>query len=160
MVTRKIVLTGDRPTGKLHLGHYVGSLAARVKLQDLHRQFVMIADAQALTDHAHEPQKIRANILEVSKTSKGPQIVLSRSHSGFVKCLFELEVPEVAEGMVEIMSISREAGDRTKIAVWSKNDKPYTMRFRNFGNSCYLRRLFQNSVLLRICRAGFEWVAS
>lgn len=66
MSQQKIILTGDRPTGKLHLGHYVGSLAARVKLQDVHRQFVMIADAQALTDHAHEPQKIRENILEVA----------------------------------------------------------------------------------------------
>jgi tryptophanyl-tRNA synthetase len=66
MTQKKIILTGDRPTGKLHLGHYVGSLAARVQLQDLHRQFVMIADAQALTDHAHEPEKIRAHILEVA----------------------------------------------------------------------------------------------
>lgn len=66
MSQRKIILTGDRPTGKLHLGHYVGSLANRVKLQEVHRQFVMIADAQALTDHAHEPQKIRAHILEVA----------------------------------------------------------------------------------------------
>ncbi len=63
---KKIILTGDRPTGRLHLGHYVGSLAARVRLQDQHRQYVMIADAQALTDHAHEPQKIRENILEVA----------------------------------------------------------------------------------------------
>lgn len=62
----KIILTGDRPTGKLHLGHYVGSLSARVELQHTHRQFVMIADAQALTDHAHEPEKIRAHILEVT----------------------------------------------------------------------------------------------
>lgn len=66
MSKKKIILTGDRPTGKLHLGHYVGSLAARVNLQHTHRQFVMIADAQALTDHAHEPQKIRENILEVA----------------------------------------------------------------------------------------------
>lgn len=66
MTGKKIILTGDRPTGKLHLGHYVGSLAARVKLQEMHRQFVMVADAQALTDHAHEPQKIRENILEVA----------------------------------------------------------------------------------------------
>jgi len=63
---KKVILTGDRPTGKLHLGHYVGSLAARVKLQEEHRQFVMIADAQALTDHAHEPEKIREHILEVA----------------------------------------------------------------------------------------------
>lgn len=66
MPDRKIILTGDRPTGKLHLGHYVGSLAARVELQNIHRQFVMLADLQALTDHAHEPEKIRASILEVA----------------------------------------------------------------------------------------------
>ena len=66
MTHKKIVLTGDRPTGKLHVGHYAGSLAARIQLQETHRQFVMIADAQALTDHAHEPQKVRENILEVT----------------------------------------------------------------------------------------------
>ena len=63
---QKIILTGDRPTGQLHLGHYVGSLATRVTLQELHRQFVMIADAQALTDHAHEPEKIRASIFQIA----------------------------------------------------------------------------------------------
>ena len=66
MNQKKIILTGDRPTGQLHLGHYAGSLAARVHLQDLHRQYVMIADAQALTDHADEPQKVRENILQVA----------------------------------------------------------------------------------------------
>lgn len=66
MTSKKIILTGDRPTGKLHLGHYVGSLAARVKMQNEYRTFVMIADAQALTDHAKEPEKIRENILEVA----------------------------------------------------------------------------------------------
>ena len=66
MSHKKIILTGDRPTGKLHLGHYVGSLAARVRLQHTHRQFVMIADAQALTDHADQPEKIRENILQVA----------------------------------------------------------------------------------------------
>lgn len=66
MNQKKIILTGDRPTGQLHLGHYVGSLAARVHLQNEHRQYVMIADAQALTDHADEPQKVRENILQVA----------------------------------------------------------------------------------------------
>lgn len=74
-------------------------------------------------DSYRQGDSIRAYILEVGKTLKGPQIILSRSHPGFVKCLFELEVPEIAEGMVEVRSVSREAGDRTKIAVWSKNDK-------------------------------------
>ncbi len=62
---KKIILTGDRPTGRLHLGHYVGSLEARVRLQDTHRQFVMLADQQALTDHAEEPDLIRRSIFEV-----------------------------------------------------------------------------------------------
>ena len=63
---KSIILTGDRPTGKLHLGHYVGSLAFRVKLQHDHRQFVMLADIQALTDNAENPEKVRDNILEVA----------------------------------------------------------------------------------------------
>jgi len=74
-------------------------------------------------DNYHQGDTIHAFILEVNKTAKGPQVILSRSHPGFVKTLFELEVPEVAEGTVEIKSVAREAGDRTKIAVWSKNDK-------------------------------------
>src|SRR3989338_1124023 len=74
-------------------------------------------------DSYRQGDTIHAYILEVNKTAKGPQILLSRNHPNFVKCLFELEVPEVAEGMVEIKSVSREAGDRTKIAVWSKNEK-------------------------------------
>ncbi|OCL26514.1 tryptophan--tRNA ligase [Orenia metallireducens] len=66
MNDKKIILTGDRPTGKLHLGHYVGSLENRVKLQNDYKQFVMIADAQALTDNADNPRKVRENILEVA----------------------------------------------------------------------------------------------
>lgn len=66
MSDKKIALTGDRPTGKLHLGHYVGSLATRLKMQEDHQLYVMIADAQALTDYAHEPQRVRQNILEVA----------------------------------------------------------------------------------------------
>ncbi len=66
MEKRKIVLTGDRPTGRLHLGHYVGSLQSRLELQETCKQFVMIADQQALTDHAHEPQKVRDNVLQVA----------------------------------------------------------------------------------------------
>ncbi|MEK7192917.1 MAG: tryptophan--tRNA ligase [Patescibacteria group bacterium] len=62
----QIVLTGDRPTGRLHLGHYVGSLKQRVKLQNLHNQFVMIADTQALTDHSEKPDLVRDNVLEVA----------------------------------------------------------------------------------------------
>ena len=66
MSKKKVILTGDRPTGSLHLGHYVGSLQNRVVLQETCKQFVMIADAQALTDNAHNPQKVRENVLEVA----------------------------------------------------------------------------------------------
>ncbi len=65
----KIILTGDRPTGKLHLGHYVGSLKRRVELQnsgEFEKIFIMIADAQALTDNFDNPDKIRDNIIEVA----------------------------------------------------------------------------------------------
>ncbi|MGE0010014.1 MAG: tryptophan--tRNA ligase [Candidatus Babeliales bacterium] len=63
---KEIILTGDRPTGPLHVGHYVGSLANRVALQEEHTQFVMIADVQALTDHADTPELIHKNVLEVA----------------------------------------------------------------------------------------------
>ncbi|MDE6166379.1 MAG: tryptophan--tRNA ligase, partial [Muribaculaceae bacterium] len=65
----KVILTGDRPTGKLHLGHYVGSLRRRVELQnsgEFDKIFVMIADAQALTDNADNPEKVRQNVIEVA----------------------------------------------------------------------------------------------
>ena len=61
-----VVLTGDRPTGPLHLGHYVGSLANRIVLQETHQQFVMIADVQALTDNYENPEKVRENIYQVA----------------------------------------------------------------------------------------------
>ena len=66
MSKEKIVLTGDRPTGPLHLGHYVGSLANRIKLQDKYKQYVMIADVQALTDNFENPQKVRDNVFQVA----------------------------------------------------------------------------------------------
>lgn len=66
--------------------------------------------------------RLKVYIMDVKKTTKGPQVYLSRSHPGLVKRLFELEVPEIQEGVVEIKSISREAGSRTKIAVWTDDE--------------------------------------
>lgn len=66
---QKIILTGDRPTGRLHVGHYAGSLKERVELQNsgqFDKVFIMIADAQALTDNAEHPEKVRENVLEVT----------------------------------------------------------------------------------------------
>ena len=71
----------------------------------------------------HQGQRISAYLTEVKRESRGAQIILSRSHPNFVKKIFEREVPEIYEGVVEIRSISRSAGERTKIAVWSKDEK-------------------------------------
>lgn len=69
MTKEKVILTGDRPTGRLHIGHYVGSLRRRVELQnegDFKKMFVFIADAQALTDNIGNPEKVRQNVIEVA----------------------------------------------------------------------------------------------
>lgn len=69
MTKEKVILTGDRPTGRLHIGHYVGSLRRRVELQnegDFKKMFVFIADAQALTDNIDNPKKVRQNVIEVA----------------------------------------------------------------------------------------------
>ncbi|GFK34558.1 tryptophan--tRNA ligase [Vibrio cholerae] len=63
--TKEIILTGDRATGPLHLGHYVGSLKQRVALQEIHEQTILVADMQGLTDNAHNPKKVSSNILNV-----------------------------------------------------------------------------------------------
>ena len=78
---------------------------------------------QSPRDDFRQGQRIRAYVLDVKREAKGPQIILSRTSPIFVKKLFELEVPEIFEGIVEVKSISREAGERTKIAVWSKDEK-------------------------------------
>ncbi len=64
--SKRIVLTGDRPTGRLHLGHLLGSIRNRLELQDKYKQFIMVADVQALTDNVDNPEKIRSNVLEIT----------------------------------------------------------------------------------------------
>lgn len=68
MTSKKVILTGDRPTGKLHLGHYIGSLRNRVEMQNSgkYESFIMIADQQALTDNARNPEKIRNSLIQVA----------------------------------------------------------------------------------------------
>ena len=65
MSKKKVILTGDRPTGKLHIGHYFGSIQNRVKLQDEYEQYIMIADVQALTDNFNNPEKVRNSVREL-----------------------------------------------------------------------------------------------
>lgn len=84
---------------------------------------VLLKREQSPKEEFRQGQRIRAYVVEVRKENRGPQIVLSRTHPNLVKKLFELEVPEIYEGIVEVKAIARQAGERTKIAVWSKNEK-------------------------------------
>jgi len=65
-MTKPVILTGDRTTGPLHLGHYVGSLKSRLAFQETHEQYLLLADMQALTDNAHDVGKVRNNVIEVA----------------------------------------------------------------------------------------------
>ncbi|HBM46037.1 MAG: Tryptophan-tRNA ligase [Parcubacteria group bacterium GW2011_GWF2_38_76] len=89
---KQIALTGDRPTGRLHLGHYVGSLKNRVKMQDEFKQFVMVADVQALTDNADNPDKVRNNVLEVALDNLAVGVDPAKT-TFFIQSM----VPEIAE---------------------------------------------------------------
>ncbi len=84
---------------------------------------ILLKRDQSPKEEFKQGQRIRAYVAEVRKDTKGPQIILSRAHPNLVKKLFELEVPEIYDGIVEIRAIARQAGERTKIAVCSKNDK-------------------------------------
>lgn len=90
---------------------------------DLGKTEAVLAPAeQTPGEEYHFNERLKSYIVEVKKTTKGPQIMISRTHPGLVKRLFELEVPEIHDGTVEIKSISREPGSRTKIAVYSKDE--------------------------------------
>lgn len=90
---------------------------------DLGKTEAMLAQTEQISGEEYNfNDRIKTFIIEVKKTTKGPQIMVSRTHPGLVKRLFELEVPEIHEGVVEIKSISREPGSRTKIAVYSKEE--------------------------------------
>ena len=80
---------------------------------------LLLAGEQVKGEELVEGQRIKVYLVDVRRQSRGPQVVISRTHPGLVKRLFELEVPEIYDGTVEIRSIAREAGSRTKMAVWS-----------------------------------------
>ena len=82
---------------------------------------VMLAGERVKGEVISEGDRLKVYVVEVRRSTRGPQIIISRTHPGLVKRLFELEVPEIFDGTVEIKSIAREAGSRTKIAVWSND---------------------------------------
>lgn len=82
---------------------------------------VLPVDEQIPYERYRQGERVKAYIAEVKRTTKGPQIIVSRSHTGFLKRLFEMEVPEIYEGIIEIKAAAREAGYRSKLAVLSNN---------------------------------------
>lgn len=114
---RPIVLTGDRPTGALHLGHHVGSLRTRVAVQDTHDQTILVADVQALTDNGRDPSRIRANVLEVM----ADYIAVGLDPSRTTICL-QSAVPAIARlgalylNLVSVARLERNPTVRTEIA--------------------------------------------
>ena len=96
---------------------------SRYTLLDLGRVEALLPQAEqvAMGPRSEGGNRVKAYIVEVRRTAKGPQIVVSRTHPGLIKRLFELEVPEIADGVVEIKACAREPGHRTKIAVWSND---------------------------------------
>lgn len=83
----------------------------------------LVAGERVKTEELKEGERIKVYVAEVRNSARGPQIIISRTHPGLVKRLFELEVPEIFEGLVEIKNIVREAGSRTKMAVWSNDEE-------------------------------------
>ncbi|MCB9799975.1 MAG: transcription termination/antitermination protein NusA [Candidatus Omnitrophica bacterium] len=110
--------TGDIISGTVH------RIEKKAIIVDLGKtEGILPAREQSPADDYRQGDLIRAYVVEVKKTSRGPEIILSRTHAGLVKCLFELEVPEIHEGIVQIKGAAREAGSRTKIAVYSQDEK-------------------------------------
>ena len=121
-MAKKIILTGDRPTGRLHLGHYVGSLKNRVELQNSgeFETFIMIADAQALTDNAKNPEKVHQNVLEVALDYLAVGIDPTKS-TIFIQSQIP-ELPELAMFYANLVSIARlERNPTVKTEIKQKN---------------------------------------
>ena len=124
---KKIILTGDRPTGKLHIGHYVGSLRERVKLQnsgEYDEIYILIADAQALTDNAENPEKVRSNIIEVALDYLACGVDPEKAHI-FIQSMVP-ELTELSFYYMNLVTLSRlERNPTVKSEI----------KMRNFENS-------------------------
>lgn len=116
MSDKKIILTGDRPTGKLHIGHYFGSLQNRAKLQDEYEQYILVADVQALTDNFNNPEKVRRNVFEVVMDNLAVGVDPEKTHI-FIQSM----IPEIAEltifysNLVTVARLERNPTVKTEI---------------------------------------------
>ena len=112
------ILTGAVPRGD----ERNGSVSIRLTSGSEFTDAFLSAGEQVKGEVVHEGDRVRVYVVEVRQATRGPQVLISRTHPGLVKRLFELEVPEIYDGTVQVMSIAREAGSRTKLAVWSDDE--------------------------------------
>ena len=99
-----------------------GSVAIRLTSGSEFTDAFLSASEQVKGEVVHEGDRVRVYVVEVREATRGPQVLISRTHRDLVKRLFELEVPEIYDGTVEVKSVAREAGSRTKLAVWSTDE--------------------------------------
>ena len=98
-----------------------GGVSIKISSNSEFTEAMLSASERIKGEELREGDRIKVYVVEVRKSTRGPQVLISRTHPGLVKRLFELEVPEIFDGTVEIKSIAREAGSRTKMAVWSED---------------------------------------
>lgn len=104
-----------------HIEPRNGSVSIRISSNSEYTEAMLAANERIKTEALKEGDRIKVYVVEVRNSTRGPQVLISRTHPGLVKRLFELEVPEIFDGTVEIKSIAREAGSRTKMSVWSSD---------------------------------------
>lgn len=136
-VYKKRILTGDRPTGKLHIGHYLGSLKKRVEMQDEYEQFLIVADVQALTDNFNNPEKVRNNVREIVTDYLAAGIDPEKS-TIFIQSM----IPEIAEltvlysNLVTVSRLQRNPTVKTEMAqkkeVFGQNGESITFGFLGY----------------------------
>ena len=99
-----------------------GAANLRINSSSEYTEAFLAPGEQVRGEAIREGDRLRVYVVEVRRSTRGPQVLISRTHPGLVKRLFELEIPEIYDGTVEVKSIAREAGSRTKIAVWSGDE--------------------------------------
>ena len=99
-----------------------GNVSLRIGTGSESTEALLMAGEQVPGEQLTEGMHVKVYVVEVRRSTRGPQVLISRTHPGLVKRLFELEVPEIYDGTVEVKSIAREAGSRTKMAVWSNDE--------------------------------------
>ena len=104
-----------------HIDARTGNVSIRISSNSEFTEAMLSANERIKLEALSEGDRIKVYVVEVRNSTRGPQVLISRTHPGLVKRLFELEVPEIFDGTVEIKSIAREAGSRTKMAVWSED---------------------------------------